>query len=233
MTATPMTLEETLRMRGYEIVVVQQAPIDITLPTGTLHILAAARSTLSPVDDTDRPLGDDLYLSAIPVFAPAYLPVLLSHILDRYRTRRLGYNTPDEWMLAFRRWANLRMPYYNLRYASTAVDLPLDDSDSTVITGGTTHGLDTASDYPQSLIAAENDYATSAVDRRIAVNETVATTGRSQSIMELLEKQRQAYLNVDAEVLDEMSALFLGVFDQPERDHGIPPRPYGFGRFDW
>lgn len=238
MTALPMTLEHALRNQGFTIDVVEVESFTINVGGGSIVVPTMARSELTWArEEPETPeLGADLYLSNLPIFDAAYRPVILSHILDRYRTRRLGYNTPGEWMLAFRRWGNLNMTVPNRRYVSTAVALPLDDRDETDTVEATTHGLDIGSDFPQSIIGGDTDYATQATDRRTADNGTTRRTGRSTSVMELIEQQRAAYLNVDAEVLDGLDSLFLGVFDggegmRPSGDYGFP---YGDLRpFDW
>ncbi|MGB5084576.1 MAG: hypothetical protein WBO09_08185 [Methylocystis silviterrae] len=229
MTALPMILEEALRYQGFTIDPVEQPELTITLPQGVIVVPAMVRSELTwrreaPVAPE---LGADMYLTNLPIFDNAYRPVILSHILDRFRTRRLGYNTPGEWMLAFRRWGNLNMTIPNRRYVSTAVDLPLDNRDETDTTGATRHSLDIGSDFPQSIIGSNTDYASAATDTRIADNATVRRTGRSTSVMELLDAQRRAFVNVDAEILDSLETLFLSVFDQgegmrPDRQYGYP-----------
>lgn len=238
-----MTLEDTLRYQGFTIDVVEAVAFDITIADGTIHVPAMARAELNWARTEAQVLGDDLYLSTLPIFDELYRPVILSHILDRYRTRRLGYDTPGEWRLAFRRWGNLNMTIPNRRYVSTAVALPLDDRDETDQTdrqlAATSHGLDVGSDFPQSLVSDSADYASNATDRRTADNttsgETIHRTGRGQSIMRLLAEQRDAYLNVDVEILDSLDTLFLGLFDQGEGDpraqYGLPFR--GVRRLDW
>jgi hypothetical protein len=210
MTALPETLEHALRLQGYTIDQQVVETFEITTDLGTIVIPEMVTSKLTwqrgtPPEGVDPILGDDLYLSNVPMFDVAYRPVLLSSILDRYRTRRLGYNTPGEWRLAFRRWCNLNMPLFNQRYASTAVVMPLDDI------AATNHTLDVGSDFPQALISADTDYATAANDHKAADN------GRRRSIASLLEEQRTAYLNVDAEVVEAMEGLFLGIFDRGEQ----------------
>ncbi len=237
MTALPQTLEDTLRYQGFTIDVAEAAAFDITVDGGVIHVPAMVRSELNWAreEPVEPELGADMYLSHLPIFDEAYRPVILSHILDRYRTRRLGYDTPGEWMLAFRRWGNLNMTVPNRRYASTAVDLPLDDRDETDTIESTQHGLDVASEFPQSLISGSTDYASAATDRRNADNATTRRTGRSQSIMRLLAEQRDAYLNVDQEVLAGLDTLFLGVFDRgegnPRAQYGMPFG--GLARLDW
>jgi hypothetical protein len=238
MTALPITLETALRRQGFTIDVVEAAEFTVTVGTGSIVVPAMMRSELTwaRTDPAEPNQGADFYLSSIPIFDVAYRPVLLSHILDRFRTRRLGYNTPDQWMLGFRRWVNLNMPYFNQRYRSTAVALPLDDRDATDIREATTHALDVGSDFPQSLIAGDTDHATDATDRRVADNATDRRTGRMQSVAALLNEQRTAYLNVDAEVVAGLENLFLGILDQgegmrPDGDYGYPYR--GVRPIDW
>lgn len=239
MTALPMTLEDALRYQGFTIDAVETAGFTITIAgVGSIVVPDMVRAELTwRRDEPATPeLGADMYLSNIPVFDDAYRPVLVSHILDRYRTRRLGYNTPGEWMLAFRRWCNLNMTVPNRRYVSTAVDLPLDDRDSTDTTEATSHGLDIGSDFPQSIIGGDTDYASAATDRRTADNATVRRTGRDTSVMELIEQQRRAFVNVDEEVLAGLDSLFLTVLDQgegmrPSNDYGYPWG--GVRPFDW
>lgn len=214
MTAAPMTLEQALDHEGFTIDAEEVAELTITTGLGTIVLPAAIRSKLTwrrttyDGDPSEPELGDDLFLGSLPMFDEAYRPVLLSSILDQYRTRRLAYNTPGEWRLAFRRWGNLNMPLFNQRYASTAVALPLDELAATV------HDLSVHSDFPQSAISGSGDYATASDDLRRAEN------GRRRSIAALIQEQREAYLNVDAEVIESMDSLFLGVFDQGEL--GVP-----------
>jgi hypothetical protein len=239
MSALPMTLETALRHQGFIIEPLEVASFAVEVTdVGSIVIPAMVTSKLTWGRDGSPELGDDLYLSSLPLFNESYRPVLLSSILDRFRTRRLGYNTPGEWRLAFRRWGNLNMTIPNQRYVSTAVPLPLDNRSETDATEATEHGLDIESDFPQSIVSGSTDYSSTATDRRQADNETVLHTGRSTSIMELLAQQRATYLNVDAEVIEGLESLFLGVFDAGESDRSTPYDPpragYPFGRyFDW
>lgn len=237
MTALPITLEDALRDQGFTIDVAEVDAFDITIDEGVIHVPAMARAGLTwrRTEPPTPELGADFYLSNLPIFDAAYLPVILSSILDRYRTRRLGYNTPGEWMLAFRRWGNLNMTIPNQRYRSSAVVLPLDNRDETDVVAATQHGLDVASEFPQSLISGSTDYASAATDRRNADNANTHRTGRNVSVMALLAEQRNAYLNVDAEVVDGMADLFFSPLDRGEgrlgMQYGYPsryPRP-----LDW
>lgn len=228
MTALSMTLEDTLRREGYTIDTEVTTELTIELPTGVLTFPPADISVLTWARTEPPSRGDALYLDALPLFSEDYRPILLSQILDRFRTRRLGYNTPGQFRLAVRRWGNLNMTLFNQRYLSMAVAMPLDEL------AVTDHTLDVSSDFPQSLIAAEADYASAANDHRAAEN------GRRRSIASLLMEQRQAYLNVDVEVVDAMESLFLGIFDRGEMgepDYAPPSGAlagfYNQPRFGW
>lgn len=223
MSALPMILEDALHREGYTIDSEEAAAFDVTIPEGVIHVPAMVRSVLTWRREEDPTLGDDLYLSKFPLFAEAYRPVILSSILDRYRTRRIGYNTPGEFRLAVRRWGNLNMSVLNRRYVSTAIDLPLNELEVS------RHDLDVESDFPQSLISGDADYASRASDLRAVEN------GRRRTVADLVRDQREAYLNVDLEVVDGMDSLFLAVLDLGESrapNMYAPPRGnYPFGRF--
>lgn len=256
MVALPVTLEEALNLQGYTIDVAEREAFDIVLPEGTIHVPAMQLQALTWQRTTRAATPmDSFYLNALPLFSSAYRPVALSALLGHYRTRRIGYNTPGEFGNAVLRWANENLgptSVLNRRWRSTAVDLPLDDSNATETTtygkvetrtpnltnSGWDHRLDVGSDFPQSLISGATDYATGAADQRFATNRTETGTeatadtgadvksnaGRSQSVMELLELQRAAYLNVDQEFRQAFEQLMLSMFDRAD---GEPSAQFG------
>lgn len=129
MTSTPMTLEDALRLSGYTIDAYESAGTTITTPAGPIVVPPMILSKLTWHHDETPTLGAAFYIDKLPPFDPAYAPVQLSMILDRFRSRRLGYETPDEFGLAVRRWGALHlgaMSTLRRRYLSTAIDLPLD-----------------------------------------------------------------------------------------------------------
>lgn len=225
MTATPMRLEDALRFNGYAIVQADVNAFDITVSTGVIHVPAMRLSSLAWQREDDPAASDAFYLDVMPLFNDAYRPVLLSHILDRFSTVRIGYDIPDQFGLAVRRWANLNlgaMSTLNRMYVSTAVDLPLTTQDATV----TDKARDATSDFPQTQLSGNVDYASFATDR--AAETTLA--GRvGRSVMDLLAEQRAAYLNADQLVLDGMASLFLGVWDRSEREPAYGPAPSALG----
>lgn len=228
MTAIPMRLEDALRFNGYTIEQADVGGQDIVLtPEGTIHVPAMRLSSLTwqrGDDDPPKP-SDSFYLAALPIFDDDYRPVILSHILDRYSTRRLSYDTPDLFGLAVRRWMNLQLgaeSVLNRLYRSTAYPLPLTNEDLTISDKSRT----ARSDFPQAPLSGNVDYATNADDNV----GTQTREGRSGvSAMELLQEQRAALLNADETLLDAMDSLFLGVWDRDEWDPEVTTTPSAIG----
>lgn len=213
MTAIPMTLREALLMGGAVPEVVEGQQITIGYDKGTIVVPAMIRSALKyepwvgypDAEPEPRPLNWAMYLDKLPLFAPGYRPVLLGHFLDRFLDRRLAYDTPDDWMIALRRWANLNLPYFNQRYLSAGVPMPLDTVDALLQTNSTSESNSSdeenttgsrnesdssnltqtdrsravGSDFPQSMIAGSKDYATDATDSN--ANTTQNTGGTRES----------------------------------------------------
>lgn len=132
MSATPMKLEDALRLNGYTIDPYESTAVTINAPAGAIVIPPMVLSKLTWRRDGEAPLNGALYLDKLPVFDAAYRPFQLSLILDRFRGRRLGYDTLDEFGVAVRRWGAVNlgpMSVINRRYLSTATNLPLTDVD--------------------------------------------------------------------------------------------------------
>ena len=242
MVATPLTLADALNFNGYTIGQSAAPAFTIATTTGTMNVPAMVLSSLNYQRAGTASPYQSFYLDQLPMFAPTYRPVILSHILDQYSTRRIGYDTPDKFGLAVRRWMNRELgpqSILNRRYLSTAVALPLTTDDSTTdntntntnsaTSTNTDHSRDASSDFPQGQLAANLDYASSATDRNATAAGTAngtaaliahgAAGGRSGvSVMALLAEQRAAFINADSELLDAIEPLFLGVWDRGELD---------------
>lgn len=222
MTAIPMRLEDALRFNGFTIEQEDVATKTIVVSTGTIVVPAMRQSKLVWQRDPDiaEQPWDSFYLNALPIFHVDYRPSLLSQILDRFSTRRIGYDTPDAFGLAMRRWMNLELgpqSVFNRRYLSAAVDFPLTTQDATT----TEKARDASSEFPQGQLAGNLDYSSAATDR---VGTTQYAGRLATSVMALVQEQRAAYINVDAELLDALESLFVGVFDRDEFDGpGAPP----------
>lgn len=236
-----MKLEDALRFNGYTI---DQADVDGSTVavdnygiTGSIVVPPMRLSTLTWQRAGDPAASDSFYLAALPLFNPAYQPVLLSNILDRFANRRLSYDTPDDFGRAVRRWLNLNlgpMSTLNRAYASTAIELPLTTQDATTDRTTGLKSRDAHSDFPQGVLSGNQDYASDATDQVSAGTDNTAYEGRmGVSVMALLAEQRAAYLNVDEMVLTQFEDLFLGIYDQDEADYlsgpSWPGYDYGYG----
>lgn len=236
-----MKLEDALRFNGYTIdqadVAGSTLPVDNFGVAGSIVIPPMRLSTLTWRRPGDPEPVDSFYLAALPLFNSAYAPVLLSSILDRFSTRRIGYDIPDMFGLAVRRWLNLNlgpMSTLNRAYASTAIELPMTTQDATTDRTTTDKSRDAHSDFPQGILSGDLDYASDATDQVRSGTDNTQYEGRmGVSVMALLQEQRAAYLNVDQLVLDQFESLFLGVYDQdewePEEGLSWPGYDYGYG----
>jgi hypothetical protein len=308
MSTTPMTLEAALGFSGYTIDAFEYGGTTLTLPEGSIVVPPMILSKLTwQRGEEAPPLNSAFYLDRITPFHEEYAPVQLSMILDRFRARRIAYDTVDEFAVAVRRWNTLHMGAMSTlarRWRSAATVLPLDTVDliiagteiaeaSTTETADTSassestgsgtdevestdasestansKGRDAQSNFPDGQLSGNRNYASGATDRIVNEGGTAegsgttsaerssesasssedhreaATTadesrtserterGRAgRSIMELLAEQRNAFVNVDAEFLEQMESLFLGVFDRSENHRNTPgtfPRPFGW-----
>lgn len=173
-----------------------------------------------------------------PMFNEVYKNVLCTKIIKHYYTREISEETIGLWKLRLNAKMNEIMPYYNSLYKAWSVDFnPLFDVDltrqHTLDRDGTqktnTHNdsvtRDLYSDTPQgSLQNIENEtYLTDA--RKTSVDfvgdsTSNATTtdefleritgkngGKSYSMM--LEEYREALINIDLLIIDELKDLFF------------------------
>jgi len=241
MSAIPMKLEDALRFNGFTIDQADVAGSTIAVDnygiTGTIVLPPMRLSALTWRRPGDPAPSDSFYLEALPLFNADYQPILLSNILDRFANRRLSYDTPDDFGRAVRRWLNLNlgpMSTLNRAYASTAIELPMTTQDATTDRTTGEKSRDAHSDFPQGVLSGNQDYASNATDQVSAGTDNTQYEGRmGVSVMTLLAEQRASYLNVDAQVLDEMESLFLGLFDQDESERtdalSWPGTDYGYG----
>jgi hypothetical protein len=233
-----MKFEDALRFNGFTITQADAVESTIATASGTIVIPAMRLSQLTWQRPGTPEPWDSFYFAALPLFDNAYCPVLLSHILDRFASRRISYDTPDNFGRAVRRWLNLNMgamSVWNKLYISTAVALPLTTQDATIDRATGSLSRDAHSDFPQGQLSGNLDYATDATDQAVSGTDDTNYQGRMNvSVMALLAEQRAAYLNVDELVLDAIESLFLGVFDQDETEDGNDwdYAPYGYGVFD-
>lgn len=165
-----------------------------------------------------------------PIFDEEYRTVLETKIVKHYYTREISEETVGLWKLRLNAKMNEIMPYYNRLYTAWAVEFnPLYDTDITTQhtldneSSQTTTGksTDRFSDTPQGSLQniEDNTYLSSA-----NINDTNATgtstssdeylekiTGKRNgaSYSEMLDKYRDALINIDVMVIDDLADLFF------------------------
>ena len=165
-----------------------------------------------------------------PIFDEDYRTVLETKIVKHYYTREISEETVGLWKLRLNAKMNEIMPYYNKLYTAWASEFnPLYDTDITTQhtldneSSQTTTGksTDRFSDTPQGSLQniEDNTYLSSA-----NINDTNATgtstssdeylekiTGKrgSASYSEMLDKYRDALINIDVMIIDDLADLFF------------------------
>lgn len=210
---------------------------------------------------------DELYKGAIgldsyPIFNEQYRADLNKKIKDHYHNREIGHETAGMFIFALRRRMNEIMPYYNELYKSQILEFdPLvtmdvlttneGTSDTTTSASGTNTSVTNSnsgsravtSEVPQTMLAGNEDYATSAVDTNGAslaegttnesnsgeAKENTANTSHSKGYQGnpslLIQEYRRTLLNIDMLIIDELSDLFMGVWDNGD-DYLHPMYPF-------
>lgn len=207
--------------------------------------------------DVHRIVDGDIGLDEYPIFDEAYRAGLNQKILDHYWNQEIGQETIDMWRHAMRRKMNEIMPYYNQLYKSELLKvdpfLTFDSSSENMLSGtqktvseasstaesesgSVGKSRTVASDFPQTRLADDSDYATSAQD---AVSDSAATstaqdgsqsvqdgtqaqdsrsksTGFSGAMSGLLVQYRQTFLNVDLMVIEDLTDLFMQIWNTGE-----------------
>ena len=192
------------------------------------------------------PNWDDISLSYYPIFNENYRPILNGKILDEYYNQEIGTETIDNFLLILRKKMDQIMPYYNQLYLSQELEFnPLYTMDITsignaVVSGteevnanNTTESKTTAGsratnlNFPQTALAGNADYATSAVDSgstskvdgtsiqdsdstsNTESDTTSHVTGYQGIPANLLMLYRNSLLNIDTMILDEIKDCFM------------------------
>lgn len=165
-----------------------------------------------------------------PIFDEEYRTVLETKIVKHYYTREISEETVGLWKLRLNAKMNEIMPYYNKLYTAWADEFnPLYDTDITTQhtldneSSQTTTGksTDRFSDTPQGSLQniEDNTYLSSA-----NINDTNATgtstssdeylekiTGKrgGASYSEMLDKYKDALINIDMMIIDDLQNLFF------------------------
>lgn len=200
--------------------------------------------------------GYDIGLQPVdyPIYDEAHRPDLNKRILDHYWFYEIGAETVEQFRFFLNRKMREIMPYYNQLYLSTRLQFdPLKQIDYSTIshstvgstTRNTEHGSATQSsdtvanartvqsDFPQTQLAGNKDYASSAADSSSKTdvagtstsdgsstaamdgsNEaTTSTSGRQASAAALILQYRETLLNVDMAVVGELAPCFMTIWD--------------------
>lgn len=185
-----------------------------------------------------------------PIFDSEYRDILTGKIVDRYWNREIGVETIDMFQMVLRRRMNEIMPYYNELYKSTlltfdpfvTIDVKTTSAtdgtesvtaDSEAATNSTTHAGSRAvnSTTPQTMLAGNEDYASSATDSNSdqvsdsnasnesnsesssSANSESETKGYQALPANLLMQFRETIINVDLMVISELEDIFMLVWD--------------------
>lgn len=202
-----------------------------------------------------------------PIFDEEYRKPLQDKIIDHYLNYEIGQETVGMFRHALNRKMREIMPYYNQLYLSERIKIdPLqtmsitNDSESTghestsqSSTSDNTSTTDSksrsvSSETPQTMLAGNEDYASSAadsvghsdvsgnatgnVDGTTDANGTVTATtkGSTGHSAVLLMQYRQSFLNIDMNVIKELESLFMMVWDNGDE---FADNQYGGYQYGW
>jgi hypothetical protein len=192
------------------------------------------------------PQYESINLAYYPIFAEGYRKILNGKIIDEYYNQEIGTETIENFLLILRKKMDQVMPYFNELYLSTQLDFdPLKTMDIQSVGTNTTEGTESATainetnsttssgsratnlTFPQTALAGNADYATSAVDS----NSNSGVEGSSQQENEsttnsesnsdshvtgyqgipanLVMAYRNTLINIDMMILDEIKDCFM------------------------
>jgi len=185
-------------------------------------------------------------LGSYPIFNEAYRPILNGKIIDEYFKREIGVETPDMFFLTLRRKMDQIMPYWNKIYETESIDYSaLETMRIHSVSTSTLEGEETgeatntsnsqneskgrvvSSSTPQTMLAANGDYATGASDSNSDSDVTAEATQNSTSnnstesngdnlvtgfqgiASDLVNRYRASLLNIDAQILLNIEDCFM------------------------
>lgn len=176
-----------------------------------------------------------------PIYDESHREELCCKILRHYYTREIGSETFGLWKLRLNNVLNEVMPYYNELYKSCDIEYnPLYNREVVVDYEGNDTGENTGSssakgkavnkysDTPQNgLSEVDNDrYLTNArivndeteskgttkYDNKTKTKQTVKGKEGDRSYSSMIIEYRNAILNVDKMIIDELSDCFMNIF---------------------
>lgn len=208
-------------------------------------------------------VGVLLGIGGYPIFDENYRKVLNGKIIDRYWNREIGTETIDDFRLIIRRKMNEIMPYYNKLYKSELIDYTALDTmkihsvnqsnmtgqestEATTTSESNTESKARAvnSNFPQTNLAANADYATSATDsnsdsevdatsiqeaesnNNTESNSDNLVTGYQGIASRLVTEFRNSLLNIDTMILTDIEDCFMLILNNGDEYFA---REYGYG----
>jgi len=187
-----------------------------------------------------------LGLGTYPLFDENYRKVLNGKIIDEYYNREIGTETIDNFLLNIRKKMDQIMPYYNQLYETQRINFdPMKTMDILSVGNNTMEGTEKVdgttttnakttsgarvigSDFPQTMLAGDADYATNGTDSNSGVevdsdvvqdsgstsntkgNSDSHVTGYQGNASNLLMQYRASLLNIDTMILADIETCFM------------------------
>lgn len=166
-----------------------------------------------------------------PIWLEAHRPELEKKIVDHYRFRQIGFETPGRFKFELNKLLREKMPYYIKIWKTTKyVYNPIENYNmqegatdkSTGSTEGTGENLNRYSDTPQGSVDRLDNYLTSATKDESKHGEKTAGETKHEAwrhgnigvttTQQMIEQERKATIDVDMMIVDECKVLFLGVY---------------------
>lgn len=187
----------------------------------------------------DYPLFSETFPSPLDP-TKTYRQYLNQKILDHYFFYEIGMETEEAFHFALNRRMREQMPYFNQRYLSQIPALggtitfdPISTVDVTTTATATSDTTSTETDNantrevksetPQVQLSGNQDYASEATDvtandsrsgtSNIANTSSTSSLGYSGNASLLLTEFRETFLNIDMEIVNMLSDLFMGVWE--------------------
>jgi hypothetical protein len=206
-----------------------------------------------PVLDDYSPIG----LAEYPIFDELYRPILNGKIIEEYFHREIGVETIEMFVWRLRAKMNQVMPFFNQLYESTMIEYSALDTmriqsvgknhiegventeaetDSTTTNKSGSRAI--GSDFPQTMLAGNADYARTGTDTTSDVsigvdgesksestsntdaNSDNLVTGYQGAASDLINKFRNSIINTDTDVLASLEDNFMLVLNNGDEYFG-------------
>lgn len=209
--------------------------------------------------------GGEIGIDMMPIFDEEYRNILTGKIVEHYWNREIGHETIDMFRMRMRTKLNEIMPFYNQLYKSTeipyealsTINLKTESRNTTSGTESTTGSATGESESvaesravnsttPQTMLAGNEDYASSAADSGSSnigtskndseANSSSAAESDSDSLVsgyqgtpaDLIMRFRDSLINIDLMVIRDLEELFMQVFDNADSYTGKGLGYYGY-----